>query len=319
MAEHGYTVEDQTVLNTVTAVEITQQTATGSSVTPSTSRTTDFYFQCAVIVIGVVGTAANALILYAMVASEQHKTHLLIFNQNLLDLLSCLCLIITYSAKLSNVHVTGAHGHWLCITILNELIFWCPVAGSMANLITITIARYLKVVHPIWSKKRQRKWMVYTASIFAWIYGTALTAGSLIPTSTVVGGVCYTQFFQDSQTKQVSYLVFNVSYYVIMLLIFTFCYGRILIALRRQASVMAGHTASGSSAAQAQSKQSESSVIKTMIRACVLYVVTWTPLTVYYILLVTDSKMTAHESTYYALVFLIYLRLRQSVHLRHEV
>jgi len=32
--------------------------------------------QLAVIVVGVVGTAGNVLILYAMVASKQHKKHL---------------------------------------------------------------------------------------------------------------------------------------------------------------------------------------------------------------------------------------------------
>jgi len=32
-----------------------------------------------------VGAAANALILYAMIASNQHKKQLLIFNQNIFD------------------------------------------------------------------------------------------------------------------------------------------------------------------------------------------------------------------------------------------
>jgi len=91
MAEQGSTLEDPTELMTTSAVETTEQTATASSVTSSMSRGVDFYyyFQCAVVVIGVVGTAANALILYAMVALRQYKKHVLIFNQNLLDCTSC--------------------------------------------------------------------------------------------------------------------------------------------------------------------------------------------------------------------------------------
>jgi len=75
-----------------TTSEIDQvQTAAGSGMT-SSSRGAEFYFQCAVVIIGVVGAAANALIVYAMIASDQHKKQLLIFNQNIFDLCSCLLL-----------------------------------------------------------------------------------------------------------------------------------------------------------------------------------------------------------------------------------
>jgi len=53
--------------------------------TSSTTSGADFYFQFPVVIIGVVGAAANALIVYAMIASNQHKKHLLIFNQNIFD------------------------------------------------------------------------------------------------------------------------------------------------------------------------------------------------------------------------------------------
>ena len=75
------------VMTTETDADVTQTTA--ANVATSWSRGIDFYFGCAVIVIGVVGMAANALILYAMVASKQHKKHLLIFNQNVIDLFGC--------------------------------------------------------------------------------------------------------------------------------------------------------------------------------------------------------------------------------------
>jgi len=106
--------EDPTELMTTSAVEKIQQTATGSSVTSSMSRGVDFYFQCAVVVIGVVGTAANALVLYAMVASGEHKKQVLIFNQNALDFASCFFLVVTYALKLCNIHLTGRSGFWLC-------------------------------------------------------------------------------------------------------------------------------------------------------------------------------------------------------------
>ena len=156
MADHSYITDRSTELMT-TPVNIAQQITTGSRMTSSTQRGTEFYFQCAVIVIGVVGMAANALILYAMMMSGEHKKHVLILNQNALDFVSCLCLIVTYSVKLCNVYLSGTSGYWLCITILNEAMFWSPVLGSMLNIMVITIARYLMVVHPFWSKAKKKK------------------------------------------------------------------------------------------------------------------------------------------------------------------
>jgi len=42
--------------------------------------------------------SVNALVLYALVVSRQHRKQLLIFNQNLLDLVSCLFLATKYAA-----------------------------------------------------------------------------------------------------------------------------------------------------------------------------------------------------------------------------
>jgi len=38
---------------------------------------------------GVVGTIGNSLILYALVASKQHKKHAMSVNQNALDFFCC--------------------------------------------------------------------------------------------------------------------------------------------------------------------------------------------------------------------------------------
>jgi len=62
------------------------QSTGGPDVPSSSSLGVDFYFQCAVVIIGVVGTATNGLVLYAMIASNQPKKQLLIFNQNIFDL-----------------------------------------------------------------------------------------------------------------------------------------------------------------------------------------------------------------------------------------
>ena len=95
-----------------TSDDVTRQSATGNDVLSSTSRGVAYYFEATVMFIGVVGTAANALILYAMVGSKQHRKQLMIFNQNALDLFSSVLLIATYGAKLGNIPLVGSVGYW---------------------------------------------------------------------------------------------------------------------------------------------------------------------------------------------------------------
>ena len=86
---------------TITTTGVTQITG---GMTSSFSRRNEFYFQCGVFVIGVLGTAANALILYALIASKQHKKHVLIVHQNVIDLFTTFFMIITYTLFLCNLY-----------------------------------------------------------------------------------------------------------------------------------------------------------------------------------------------------------------------
>jgi len=67
--------------------------------------------------------------------------------------------------------LTGLSGYWLCMMLLSENIIWCAIVASKANLIFVTIERYLKAVYAIWSKKKLRNWMIYSSAAFAWISG----------------------------------------------------------------------------------------------------------------------------------------------------
>jgi len=49
--------------------------------------------------------------------------------------------------------------------------FTVRTTHSIINLMTVTVERYLKVVHPFWSKKHLKRWMIYAAMVFAWIAG----------------------------------------------------------------------------------------------------------------------------------------------------
>jgi len=308
-------------LYAVTTTTDEMQCTNGHIMTLLSSRGTEFYMQCTALVIGIVGTATNALILYAMIASKQCKKHVLIFNQNSLDFVNCVLMIITYSLKLSNIYVSGTIAYLLCMMVLSESLISSTLIGSVINLVAITTERYLKIAHSTWSQKHLRKWMRYMALAFPWltpiIYNVVLVSSSYlsvgmdIPNADLIGGPCYAYKTSESKTDSLIMIKliggFMIFFYVSVLLIFSFCYWHILLVIRRQRTVMASHgTASGSSAGQTQTHQIQSSVIKTMILVCAFFAISWLP-NYLCIFLLQLSPSTAVKHAYYASVFFVFL------------
>jgi len=297
---------------TMTTEEIDKTQATGGNdITSSSVKGAGFYMQCAVIFIGVVGIAGNALILYALVASKQHKKHALIVNQNALDLFSSFFLVVTYSVMICDIRLTGTSGYWLCVVLLSENLIWWGTNGSMLNLAVITIDRYLKVVHPVWSRKYLRPWVINAAMAFSWFLAIIYNTIVVFFSSAVIDGVCHSyEIFPSHVDNLAAGIWYILFFYVAILVIFIICYWRILVAIRRQARVMASHgrPTTGSSTAQTQSNQIQSNVIKTMILVSVLYAVAWLPYNVYCILSTTIlvPSVTFYDIGYFATSFLAF-------------
>jgi len=274
--------------------EMLAQTTTGETgmMSSSSSRDAVVYFECFVVVIGVIGTAANGLVLYALVVSKQHKKHVLIVNQNVLDFLSCLFLAIVYAMKLFNMHLSGSQGYWLCKLVFNESLSFSSVHASYINLAFIAIERYLKIIHSVWSKKHLRNWMLYSAMAFAWIGGYIQQLAMGFESSAVIHGVCYGYVvWKNVESKVAACVCYFLSAYVAVLAIAVFCYGNILMVIRRQARVMASHNdAVGPSIAQTQANKIQTSVVKTMILVCAFYGIAWLPEKTY-IVLMSESAL----------------------------
>jgi len=294
----------------MTTDEIGKESTTGGNCVTSSSLLGDkFRWEYAVIFIGVVGVAGNALILYALVASKQHKKHALIFNQNALDLFGSFFLVVMYVVEIYNIRLTGVLGYWLCMVLLSGNLIWWGTNGSMINLAIITIDRYLMVVYPVRSKKWLRPWVIYSAVAFAWFVSIAYNTILVFSSSAVVDGVCYGYSFFDSYAAKVASVIFYISFfYFIILAIFIFCYGRILVAIRRQARAMASHGTPASSTSQAQSHKIQTNVIKTMILVSAFYAIAWLPYNIYYLLVSTQlvPTLTFFDSGYYVATFLAF-------------
>jgi len=304
MTEANSSASQLSVAMTSTGMTFTRGYTVSSSQSPP--RGIEFYFQFAVLAIGVIGTAANALVLYALVASKQHKKNVLIVHQNAIELYTSFFMIVIYITRLCNIHLTGSVGYWLCVVILSECLMWCGTHTSAINLAFITVERYLKVVYPAWSQNKLRSWMIYSAMATAWIIAVVNSIAVVFPTSGVVYGVCYGYAFWKNQTARIFYFIWNfLAFYVIILFTFVFCYWRILLAIRRQARVMESHSASASNAAQIHYNQIQSNVTKTMIFISTCYAISWLPAYIDFIIYTLHPKQT-YSGTFYGAMLLAY-------------
>ena len=253
-------------------LRVTTESAAFFDPTWQLALTIEFYFQYAIIAIGVFGTAANAFVLYALVAyhlqeAKKRAINLLMINQNLLDLSSCVLLVITFSIRVSNIDLTGALGYFLCTVFISENAAYCSLYGSVINLMTVTVERYLKVVHPFWSKSHLKRWMIHAAMAFAWMFGTLSITPAVFVSTTVRDGVCLPYATWESLMVQQAINVWIfISCFVVPVMLFVFCYARIVVVMRSQIRAMAAHNAAGQqNASQMRSRQIKWNIIKTMI------------------------------------------------------
>ena len=90
------------------------------------------------------------------------------------------------------------------------------------------------MVHHSWSKKVLRNWVKISAAVFAWISSFVYNMALVFSTSAVVDESCYAYVFFKSHVAAAAHGIWNfVSFYVLVVVTFVFCYFRILVVIRR--------------------------------------------------------------------------------------
>ena len=94
---------------------------------------------------------------------------------------------------------------------------------------------YLAIVHPMWHKISFTKTKADIVAVVIWVFGVSFNASTVIATTTTVLGVCYTSSVVLS--RDVANAVASIHIVVEMalpMIVHSFCYMRILVALRKR-------------------------------------------------------------------------------------
>ena len=107
----------------------------------------------AAVSLGLLGVLSNGFVLVVMLGYVKNRSRpstMLIIHQTVADGMCSANVLITYTLWFTvDGKLTGWWGDMLCAVIIDEGIFWFGLVVSSFNLVSITLERYLMVVHPI--------------------------------------------------------------------------------------------------------------------------------------------------------------------------
>jgi 7 transmembrane receptor (rhodopsin family) len=194
--------------------------------------------QILLILIGFAGIVANGFVLFALIAFKDIRkstTNVFIGNQTIIDAIACIALTATMMLQKTDAskHAVGFNKRVICWFFDSTSFLGASVYASKFSLVIITLERYFMVVHPVQHRNNLRPWMVKLGVIVPWIDGLCTVILPIWLTSDVVGSVCEITMATPGPGKVFSTLMF-IWHFLLPLLIFTFCYSKILSTVRRQ-------------------------------------------------------------------------------------
>jgi len=108
------------------------------------------------------------------------------------------------------------------------------------------------------------------------------------------------------------YGIYNfVSFFLLPLIVFVYCYCHVLVVMKKQMRVMAGHNVEGSaqSASLVQNKRIKWNIIKTMIIVTAVFTFCWFPLNTYYMAVENMWESSKLVTGYLVTLFLPYVNI----------
>ena len=225
-----------------THVDPDSKTASTLSITRDSRA---FAFANIVIATGIVGTIANGVMLVAMFKSKQiptKDTKYLILNQLVLDLFSCVLVVVTYSLKVLDItYKDGVGFRFVCSFLASELLLFVTMLNSTNSIVAIAIERYLKIVRWSCSRHNYKPWMTRMMIITTWFFGMTILTPVEIPTSRVIGNQCIPLAFWSYQwSGQVFVFFVCLLSFVVPYSIMIQLYWKILRFVRMRVQIRSG-------------------------------------------------------------------------------
>ena len=235
------------------------------------------------LVIGIIGTIANAfviLVLGSSVKIRQKLVNTLIIHQSFVDLLTSVLLIGTAHIDGLDQHgLGGIHAAIYCFFLMAKWPLWVMMDVSSFSLMFLNIERYISIVHPIYHHTKVTRKKVSMLLPIVWFLG--LLEQCLISTNfEAQHGACG---FVKPELFQVIVISFLILHFFLPVLLVIVLYGHIIIKLRVPVSYGKNTTSGNRNEVMEKAKKN---VLKTMLFITICYAVCYVFNSVYIILMI---------------------------------
>ena len=245
------------------------------------------YIACAV---GVVGVIANGFVLLVLCKYSNIKwrpSSILVIHQTTTDTLCSILILLTNGMFITmNGKLTeDIFGTILCRLIVNETLFWISFGASSFSLVSITLERYMIVVHPIFHRNHFGNKFVAALIIADW----ALAVFSLFPmlmVSVVNDGWCIHPW--PSKALKLSYgYTYFFGTFLIPVILLVYGYGKMIQVLTNKNKAVHSETSKSH-----KISKSQINTTRTMIIVAVVFIICLMPYQVYYLVYITALGYT---------------------------
>ena len=163
-----------------------------------------------------------------------------------------------------------------CRLWIGEEYLYFFIVTSVYNMTSLTLERYIKVVHPLWYKihisPRVVKISLAVPCFFSMIYTSLFEAFHGHVTK---DGLCSIKF-TNSKIALILTIVPFITDVLLPIITFLFCYTRIALVISRRIDPAPGtSTTDRSSKAAKKNKQIERNTLKTMLTVCLVFFISF--------------------------------------------
>ena len=244
--------------------------------------------------IGSVGVLANGFVLIVLIGFTKIKyglSTILLIHQTVTDTVCSAFILLSKGLSMTDlVKYTGVFGEIGCRILFNNNLFWMSFTASSYSIVSITLERYLVIVHPVFHRNHFTKRVVKALIILCWTLA-ALCIFPVILIFSIQDGTCVAAW--PSQTLDLVYLItVSVVHFILPVTFFVFAYGRMIWVLRMRNKISNSYR-SGMADNAAMGK-SQLNMTMTMIVVAMVYIICLSPNQIYSWVTILTRSHNAH-------------------------
>ena len=271
----------ETIENQTASIDLSGEEATNTSL-----LTQDRILKIIYIIIGSFGMTGNGFVVLVICKYKKmlsQVTNIYIVNQSVIDGIAALMLIFSYIFDdVGNRKLEGVLDEMLCRMWLTRGPLWGFLVSSSANLVALTIERYIAVVYPIWHKNKFTRKLAIITLPFTWAVGPLVNGIYSVPSTRMIDGTCYVFYVWPNDTTRRGMGVYLVIFHCMLpISIFIYCYGKMLLTLRTQVKPGDGPSQPRTSNFKAQAS---ANILKTLVIVVAAFIICWGPNQIYFFL-----------------------------------